>query len=139
MGTDLTQIPGYYGRTGPPADFVPTETRQWTRNRCDTAFFGGALNDDGMCSIVSIHPMRAMELVREREPITVVVSEKGRTRSGSVGYSGFKLPVVSPGSAVQIRCFHDPPPEPQSPIDAAEFLGFNFPDALKERRTTNGE
>ena len=27
----------------------------------------------------------------------VVIAEKGRTRSGSVGYSGIKVPVVTPG------------------------------------------
>jgi len=62
----------------------------------------------------------------------VVLSEKGRTRSSSLGYSGFKVPVIAPGGAIQIRCFHSKPADSDSPIDAANFLRFNFPEALNK-------
>ena len=76
---------------------------------------------------------RASELTLEHGFVYfVVLAEKDRTRTSSVGYSAMKLPIISPGSSIQIRCFRDRPPDPESPIDAAEFLGFNFPEALKE-------
>ena len=58
----------------------------------------------------------------------VLLSEEGRTRKGSLGYSGIKVPVVSPGAAMQIRCFHERPPDADTVIDANEFLGYNFPE-----------
>ncbi len=76
---------------------------------------------------------RASELTLEHEYVYfVVLAEKGRTRTSSVGYSSVKVPIVSPGSSIQIRCFRDRPPDSESPIDAAEFLRFNFPEALEE-------
>lgn len=62
----------------------------------------------------------------------VVLSEKGRTRSGSVGYSGFKLPVIAPAGTCQIKCFRERPQEPEIVIDAAQFLKFNFPEAIDD-------
>lgn len=61
----LLNDPTYMQHTGVPPDFVPTETRLWSRNRCDTMFGGGLMTEDGMCSLVSAHPIRALELVRE--------------------------------------------------------------------------
>ena len=69
----------------------------------------------------------------------VILWEKERTRSSSVGYSGFKIPLVAPGSSVWIQCFHDRPIDHDLPIDAAEFLGFNYPKVLKDLRTEEGE
>ncbi len=62
----------------------------------------------------------------------VILSEKERTRESSLGYSGVKVPFVAPGRAIWIRCFNEPPPDHELPIHAADFLGFNFPDALEE-------
>ena len=62
----------------------------------------------------------------------VILSEKERTRSSSVGYSGFKIPMVAPGTSVWIRCFHGPPPDSEVPIDAADFLRFNYPETPAE-------
>lgn len=62
----------------------------------------------------------------------VILSEKERTRSSSVGYSGFKIPIVAPGTSVWIRCFHDPPRDRELPIDAADFLKFNYPETPAE-------
>ena len=67
----------------------------------------------------------------------VVIAEKGRTRSGSVGYSGVKIPVVTPGETIHIKCYHEPL-ETEVLIDAAEFLRFNFAeeyDSLPEAET----
>jgi len=72
---------------------------------------------------------RAAELTVEHDfKYFVVLSEKGRTRTGSIGYSGFRYPVISPGEAMQIRCFVERPSETDIVIDAAEFLRFNFPE-----------
>ena len=65
----------------------------------------------------------------------VIEAEKGRTRSSSLGYSGVKFPLVAPGSALRIRCYHVQPPEDVSSIDAAAFLRFNFPEALESGDT----
>ena len=61
-----------------------------------------------------------------------ILSEKELTRSSSVGYSGLKFPVVAPGTSVWIRCFHGPPADHEVPIDAADFLRFNYPEAAAE-------
>ena len=75
---------------------------------------------------------RASELTLEHGfKYFVILSEKGRTRSGTVGYSAFKVPVVSPGVAIQIRCCNEVPPGFESLIDAAAFLRFNFPEVLE--------
>ena len=72
---------------------------------------------------------RASELTLEHEyKYFVIISEKGRTRKGSIGYSGFKVPVVAPGSAIQIKCFHEQQPDAELAIEAADFLRFNFSD-----------
>lgn len=72
---------------------------------------------------------RASELTLEHQyRYFVVISEKGRTRKGSIGYSGIKVPVVAPGSAIQVKCFHEQQPDAEVAIDAADFLRFNFPD-----------
>ena len=76
---------------------------------------------------------RAAELTVEYDfKYFVVLSEKGRTRTGSIGYSGFRHPVISPGEAMQIKCFLERPSETDIVIDAAEFLRFNFPVLTKE-------
>jgi len=69
----------------------------------------------------------------------VVLWEKERTRSSSVGYSGFKIPLVAPGTSVWIQCFHDRPIDHNLPIDAAEFLRFNYPKVLEDLRTKMGD
>ena len=75
---------------------------------------------------------RASELTLEHGfRYFVILSEKERTRSSSVGYSAVKIPLVFPGTSVWIRCFHDRPQDHGLPIDAAEFLGYNYPDALE--------
>jgi hypothetical protein len=76
---------------------------------------------------------RASELTLEHGfTYFVILSEKERTRSSSLGYSGFKIPIIAPGTSVWIRCFEDLPPDHGLMIDAADFLRFNFPEALKE-------
>lgn len=72
---DFDDIPGYRGNWGPPADHLPTDTRMWTRNLCDTAFFGGQLNEEGMTGVRSTHPMRAMELIGQEVDIPPLVIE----------------------------------------------------------------
>jgi len=62
----------------------------------------------------------------------VILSEKERTRQSSVGYSGVKIPIIAPGTAIWIRCFSDPPADIELPIHAADFLRFNFPEALED-------
>ena len=63
----------------------------------------------------------------------VVLDEKGRTRTGSIGYSGVKFPVVAPGSSCQIKCFHQRPEDWETVIDAAEFMRYNdFPEPTRE-------
>lgn len=62
----------------------------------------------------------------------VILSEKERTRSSSFGYSSFKIPMVAPGTSVWIRCFHGLPPDCEVPIDAADFLRFNYPETPAE-------
>ncbi len=69
----------------------------------------------------------------------VILSEKERTRSSSVGYSGFKIPFVAPGTAVWIQCFKDPPPDRGLLINAADFLRFNFPEALEKPDSTEAD
>lgn len=61
----------------------------------------------------------------------VILSEKERTRSSSVGYSALKIPLVSPGTSIWIQCFHDRPTGEALPINAADFLEFNYPEALE--------
>jgi hypothetical protein len=76
---------------------------------------------------------RASELTLEHGfTYFVILSEKERTRSSSLGYSGFKIPVVAPGTTLWIRCFQDLPPDHEVAIDAADFLRFNFPEALED-------
>lgn len=69
----------------------------------------------------------------------VILWEKERTRSSSVGYSAFKIPLVAPGSSVWIKCFHDRPIDHDLPIDASEFLRFNYPEVLKDFLTEKGD
>ena len=57
----------------------------------------------------------------------VILSEHGRTRKGSIGYSGLRIPIVAPGASMHIRCFHEPPDTDDTVICAAKFLDFNFP------------
>jgi hypothetical protein len=66
----------------------------------------------------------------------VILSEKERTRSSSVGYSAVKIPLIFPGTSIWIRCFHERPPDHGLPIDAAEFLGYNYPEALEALQDT---
>ena len=61
----------------------------------------------------------------------VVIAEKGRTRSGSIGYSAVKIPVVTPGETIHIKCFHEQP-DAEVAINAADFLRFNFPEDYEE-------
>ena len=74
---------------------------------------------------------RASELTLEHGfKYFIILSEKETTRSSSVGYSAVKIPLVSPGTSVWIQCYHERP-EGGLPIDAAEFLGYNYPEALE--------
>jgi len=76
---------------------------------------------------------RAAELaLRHGFEYFVILSEKERTRHSSIGYSGLKVPFVSPGTAIWIRCFSEPPPGHELPINASDFLEFNFPEALED-------
>jgi hypothetical protein len=76
---------------------------------------------------------RASELTLEHEfRYFVVLSEQGRTRSSSVGYSGVKFPVVAPGMAVRIQCFRERPTDMEAVIDAVDFMRFNFPEELEK-------
>ena len=61
----------------------------------------------------------------------VVIAQKGRTRSGSIGYSAVKIPVVTPGETIHIKCFHQRP-DAEVAINAADFLRFNFPEEYEE-------
>lgn len=56
-----------------------------------------------------------------------MVVEKARSRQGSFGYSSFKVPLVSPGTSIQIKCYKERPPDTELVIDAKQFLRFNFP------------
>jgi hypothetical protein len=66
----------------------------------------------------------------------VILSEEDRTRAVNLGVSGMVrvgTSFDSPGTSVRIRCFHDRPPPSESPIDATEFLQFNFPEVLSSQ------
>lgn len=84
---------------------------------------------------------RASELTLEHGfTYFVILSEKERTRSGSIGYSAIKIPVVSPETSLWIQCFKERPADRGLAIDAADFLRFNFPEVLEEealRDTSN--
>lgn len=73
----------------------------------------------------------------------VILREEGRTRSGSVGYSGVKVPVVAPALSIRIRCFADFPSDSDFVINAENFLLFNYPEMLEalqaELRDTSGD
>ena len=58
----------------------------------------------------------------------VVIMEKGRSRRGSFGYSGMKMPVIAASAGIHIKCFHEHPPDAEVVVDAADFLRFNFPE-----------
>ena len=80
---------------------------------------------------------RASELTLEHSfKYFVILSEKETTRSSSVGYSAVKIPLVSPGTSVWIQCYHDRPQDQGLLIDAAEFLEYNYPEALKTLQET---
>ena len=83
---------------------------------------------------------RASELTLEHGfRYFVILAEKERTRSSSVGYSAVKIPLVAPGSSIWIQCFHERPSDRALPIDAADFLRFNYPEALETLRPASSE
>ena len=60
----------------------------------------------------------------------VIISEKELTRSSSVGYSSLKIPFIAPGTSVWIQCYQDRPADKEMPINAGDFLRFNYPEVL---------
>ncbi len=66
----------------------------------------------------------------------IVLSEKERTRSSSIGYSAVKIPLVAPAASIWIRCYADRPSAHDLAIDAELFLRFNYPESLKLRSAT---
>lgn len=75
---------------------------------------------------------RASELALENGfSYLVVSSERDRTKAGSLGYSGTKLPIVTPAGTIRIRCFHEKPADEDEAISAADFLRYNYPEALQ--------
>ena len=76
---------------------------------------------------------RASELTLEHGfQFFVVLTEKGRDRTSSIGYSGVKFPVITPGKTIRIRCFRGRPPDEQDLIEAAGFMRYNYPEAYEE-------
>lgn len=87
---DFDSIPGFHGQEfSVPDQYVP-ETRKWSIHRCDHAFFGGMVRtadtyrcgppypctdargrtfEPGFAELLSLHPMRAMDLVGRTESI----------------------------------------------------------------------
>jgi hypothetical protein len=63
MPVNFYAQPGYSGQTGRPQGFADPELRRWTANVFHNARFGGEVRSDRLTGLITVHPVRAMELV----------------------------------------------------------------------------